>query len=231
ALGAPRATVLDALGTLVHGDPDVAANALALPPGIAAQALAANAAVTDSPTTPALRRYTGVLYAAFGFSGLTPPAQRVAARSVLVFSGLFGVLRGDEPVPLYRVPAKAVLPGLGIAGTFWRAALRDVMPAMLGRGLVVDLRSGEYAAMWRPDARTAGRVLSVRVLSPDQRDGYAVLSYQSKLAKGHLAAALVSRAAAGQPVDTAEDVAAAWQSCGGIGGDVTARMQLDLYTP
>ena len=34
-------------------------------------------------------------------------------------------LRGGDPVPAYRVPAKAVLPGLGSAGTFWRRRLAD----------------------------------------------------------------------------------------------------------
>ena len=214
-LTAPRAAALSALQTLMLGEPDLAAQALLLPPGIAADALAANLAVADSPTTPALRRYTGVVYDGLGFDILPPPAQRIAGRSILVCSGLFGVVRGDEPVPLYRVPAKAVLPGLGIAGTFWRAALREVMPAMLGRGLVVDLRSGDYAAMWRPDAAMAAHVLSVRVLSPNQRGGHAVLSYPSKFAKGRLAAALVLRAAAGHPVEGVADVAEAWLACGG----------------
>lgn len=81
------------------------------------------------------------------------------------------MLRGDEPVPLYRVPAKAALPGLGTAGSFWRHALLPVVPELLGSGLVVDLRSTDYASMWRPDARRAHRVVTVRVLSPAPRGG------------------------------------------------------------
>ncbi|MDT4959285.1 MAG: uncharacterized protein QOD31_3084 [Pseudonocardiales bacterium] len=229
-LAAPRAAALSALQTLVNGDPEVAAQALLLPPGVATDALAANAAVADSPTTPALRRYTGVVYDGLGFGVLAPAAQRIAGRSILVCSGLFGVVRGDEPIPLYRVPAKATLPGLGIAGTFWRAALLDVMPAMLGRGLVIDLRSGDYAAMWRPAAAATRRVLTVRVLSPNQRGGHAVLSYPSKFAKGRLAGALVSRVAAGLPVQGMDDVAAAWRDSGGTRSEAAGSNHLDLYT-
>lgn len=222
--------MLEALQTLVSGDPEVAATALLLPPGIAAGALAANAVVADSPTTPALRRYSGVVYDGLDFDRLAPATQRCAGRSTLIYSGLFGVVRGDEPVPLYRVPAKAVLPGIGIVGTFWRRVLGDVMPSMLGRGLIVDLRSGDYASMWRPDMASAHRVLTVRILSPNQRGGYAVLSYPSKFAKGRLAAALVTRAAAGDPVEHLNDVAAAWQACGGAGSEPTAATHLELYT-
>ena len=55
-------------------------------------------------------------------------------------------------VPDYRVPAKATLPGIGVAATFWRPVLGVTVPALLAPGLVVDLRSSDYAAMWRPRA-------------------------------------------------------------------------------
>jgi len=230
ALAEARADVLRALHALTSGDPVTAARALLLPPGIAGDALAANAAVTDSPTTPALRRYTGVVYDGLNFAELAPEVQRAAARSVLIFSGLFGVVRGNEPVPLYRVPAKADLPGLGTASTFWRRVLHAIIPPALGRGLVIDMRSSDYAQMWRPDTATARRVLTVRVLSPTPGGAHAVLSYPSKLAKGRLAAALVTRAASGQPVETGGDVAAAWQACGGLRSRTAGSTHLDLYT-
>lgn len=228
-LVAARAATTRALAELVAGDPGAAAAALLLPDGVAAEALAANARVLDAPTTPALRRYAGVVYDGLGFADLPADQQRIAGRSVLVFSGLFGVVRGDEPVPTYRVPAKAVLPGLGIAATFWRPVLTEVLAGSLRRGLIVDLRSSDYAAMWRPDRATAARTVTVRVLSPAPRGGHAVISYNSKLAKGRLAAALLARAAAGQPVGSADDVVAAWLDTGGVGAKPTPT-GLDLYT-
>lgn len=229
-LGDGRAATVSALLQLVGGDPEKAAEALLLPAGVAASALGANADVLDSPTTPALRRYSGVVYDGLALHTMTPDERRTAERSILIFSGLFGVVRGDEPVPQYRVPAKAVLPGLGIAGTFWRPLLRDVLASTLRRGLIVDLRSGDYAAMWRPAPEQAQRVVAVRVLSPAPRGGHAVISYNSKFAKGRLAAALVHRRAAGLPVDSAEDVAAAWLSDPGADRAVPTAAGLDLYT-
>jgi cytoplasmic iron level regulating protein YaaA (DUF328/UPF0246 family) len=225
-----RAATLRALAELADGNRARAAAALLLPPGVADDALAANAAVLDSPTTPALRRYTGTVYEGLAVATLLPQEQRLAARCTWIFSGLFGILRGDEPVPAYRVPAKAVLPGLGVASTFWRPVLAGVLDEVLRRGLIVDLRSGDYAAMWRPASGAADRVVSVRVLSPAPRGGHAVISYSSKLAKGRLAAALVRRAAAGASVSSVEDVAGAWLECGGGDCVEAGPRSLDLYT-
>jgi len=229
-VAAARSATLAALLDLVSGDPQAAAEALLLPAGVAADALAADAAVLDSPTTPALRRYAGVVYDGLGYAAMTDAERRVADRACLIFSGLFGVVRGDEAVPDYRVPAKAVLPGLGIAGTFWRPVLTAAMPAVVRRGLVVDLRSSDYAAMWRPDRTMDARVLGVRVLSPVPRGGVAVISYNSKFAKGRLAAELVRRRAHGEAVDTADDVVAAWLRWDGAAGAEPARHGLDLFT-
>jgi cytoplasmic iron level regulating protein YaaA (DUF328/UPF0246 family) len=220
ALAGARTAARAALAELVAGDPTRAAEALLLPPGIAADALASNAAVPTSRTMPAVQRYAGVVYDGLALASLDEKQQRLAARSILIFSGLFGVVRGDEPIPAYRVPGKAVLPGLGIASTFWRPVLTEVLPQQLRRGLVVDLRSSDYAAMWRPGSGFGARLVTVRVLSPAPRGGYAVISYNSKFAKGRLAAALVRRAATGEPVASAADVVAAWTSCGGAGAEL-----------
>lgn len=225
-LGEPRRRTLEALAAVL-ARPD-AGTALLLPDGVRDAALDANAQVNDAPTLPALRRYAGVVYDGLGYDQLAPAAQRVAGRSVFVFSGLFGVVRGDEAIPDYRVPAKAVLPGIGSCATYWRPVLGEVFAPMLGRGLVVDLRSSDYTAMWRPDATTAARVVTVRVLSPTPSGRLAVVSYASKLAKGQLAAALVTRAAAGNPARTAVDVADAWPGRAELAGD--RRTQVVLYT-
>ncbi|WP_375485911.1 YaaA family protein [uncultured Jatrophihabitans sp.] len=229
-LGEARQRTTAALARLLDGDRQAAARALLLPDGVVDDALADNARVLDAPTTPALRRYTGVVYDGLAFATLTATEQRTAARTVQVFSGLFGVVRGDEPVPRYRVPGKAVLPGLGVASTFWRPVLGPVLDDRLRRGLVVDLRSGDYAAMWRPGPASGVRLVAVRVLSPLPRGGHGVVSFTSKLSKGRLAAALVRRVAEGGRVDTVEDVADAWAHCGGAGHHLYDDGRLDLHT-
>jgi len=223
--------MLAALDSLTTGDAKSAATALLLPSGVAASALAVNSRVASSPTAKALMRYAGTVYDGLGYASLEPAAQRVAARSVYVFSGLFGVVRGDELVPDYRVPAKASLPGIGVAGTAWRPVLDDALPPLLGKGLIVDLRSSDYAAMWRPRGAIAGRTITVRVLSPLPGGGLGVVSYPSKYAKGRLAAALAQAVARKQTVQTIEDVAALWTGVTGHRAEVTGEGSLTLHHP
>ena len=225
----PRLQIVDALEHLLAGPRDVAAAALLLPPAAVDEALAANGRVLTSGTVPALRRYAGVVYDGLDAPNLSPGAARAAARSVLVFSGLLGVVRGNEPVPYYRVPAKAVLPGIGVVGTFWRPVLDDVLPSLLDKQLVVDLRSSDYAAMWRPDRELARRVVTVRVLSPLPDGSLGVVSYPSKFAKGRLAAALLEKSTAGLEIRTAEDVAAVWRETTGLPADVQGA-QVRIHT-
>lgn len=223
--------MLGALTTLVGGPPDAAAEALLLPPGVAAAALATNAAAGTSPTLPALSRYAGIVYDGLGMADLPVEVQRRARRSIVVFSGLFGVVRGDEAVPDYRVPAKAVLPGIGVAGTAWRPVLDEVMPALLGKQLVIDLRSTDYQAMWRPKGALADRTISVRVLSPLPGGGEGVVSYASKYAKGRLAAVLLTASAGGDRVTTVEQVAGLWRRDTGYRAEVVDAHTLTVHHP
>jgi cytoplasmic iron level regulating protein YaaA (DUF328/UPF0246 family) len=227
ALSTGRATTLAALQALLEQGREPAATALLLPPAVVDEALAINAAVLGAATTPALQRYSGVVYAGLAAAQMSAVELRLAQRNVLIFSGLFGVVRGNEPIPSYRVPAKATLPGIGVAGTFWRPILEEVLPPLLGRHLVIDLRSSDYQAMWRPRGNAANRVLNIRVLSPRAGAPAAVISYPSKFGKGRLARALIEAEAGGQRITRAGDVADVWLRSGG--SDVVERPNaLDL---
>jgi cytoplasmic iron level regulating protein YaaA (DUF328/UPF0246 family) len=211
---------LDAL--LSSADRKTIARALALPASVVEEAVTDNRSILSTATMPAVARYAGIVYDGLCLSGLSAAARRRADRDVLIFSGLFGVLRGGEPIPAYRVPAKASLPGLGIAGTFWRPRLDSHLPSLLGHGIIIDLRSADYGAMWKPRrSEVAGaRLISVRILSPRAAGDFAVISYPSKYHKGKLAAGLLERAAAGRPVESPEDILDTWLALGGLDGQV-----------
>lgn len=216
-----RNTVIDAVQTMLSRDVERAARVLDLPASVRDQAVADNRRVLDARTAPALLRYSGVVYDGLGAADFDPPARRLAGRCVLIVSGLFGVLRGDEPVPPYRVPAKAVLPGLGGLAAYWRPRLDEHLGVLLDGAPVLDLRSSDYLALWRPNGETAERVITPRFLSPVPNGGLRVVSYPSKLAKGRLAAAVVRARAAGRPVVTEHDIAEIWiRDVGGADADL-----------
>lgn len=194
-LAPARRALVSALRTAAVHDRAALATGLKLPPGLAAAALAADSSVTRSPTLPALDRYAGVVYAALDVATLSEAARRRAETGLLVFSGLWGVLRGGDPVPDYRVPASGTVPGLGGVTAHWRAALAEVLPHIVGDEAVVDLRSSDYRAMWRPAGPLREQVVAVRVLAEKgtgARRTVGPVSFHAKTVKGLLARRLVA---------------------------------------
>jgi cytoplasmic iron level regulating protein YaaA (DUF328/UPF0246 family) len=212
-LAEPRRTLITAVSALCAADPGRAADLLRIPPAVGPAAGAANAAMLDAPTLPALDRFTGVLFDAFGPGSLPRAARARAEESVLIFDGAFGALTGAEHVPDHRVPATATLPGLGGVTAFWRPVLAEALPAMVDGHLVVDLRSTDYAAMWRPVGPLREQVVPVRVLVRQESAGqqrHVVSSVPSKVGKGVLARALLrSRRTIRSPRDLVAVAAAA----------------------
>jgi uncharacterized protein len=165
-----------------------AAAALKLPPGELDEACLRNAAIFETPTMGALDRYDGVVYQGLGAGSLSAAARRIADESILIFSGGLGVVRGDELVPWYRIPASARLPKAGTVASRWRPALAKHVPDLLGDAFVVDMRSSDYAGLWKSPSVLAVRVLQRRPTGV----GEQVVSFHSKLVKGRLARALVT---------------------------------------
>ncbi|MED7931085.1 peroxide stress protein YaaA [Nonomuraea sp. LP-02] len=156
-----------------------ALDVLGLTPGLAGE-LDKNTALKTAPTLPAAELYTGVLYDNLGLGTLEGEARRRAEESVLIFSGLWGVVRVDDRIPPYRLSMGVSLPPLGGLSAFWRPLLAKALDPV--PGLVVDMRSATYAGAWQPGERS----VAVRVF----RDG-KVVSHMAKATRGEIARALL----------------------------------------
>ncbi|HEX4698675.1 MAG TPA: peroxide stress protein YaaA [Actinomycetes bacterium] len=187
SLGAARGDLLAAIRAAARTDRTDLVAGLRLPASVADAALRADLRAATAPTMPALRRYAGVLYQALDVGSLPSGAARRAEAAVIVASGLWGVVRGADLVPDYRVPASGRVPGFGGVAAHWRGPLAALMPSLVGEQAVLDLRSTDYLAMWRPAPALRGRVLQVRVLA-DPGTGRAPtgVSYHAKWVKGLL---------------------------------------------
>ncbi len=212
ALGLPglrtaRETVLDELVTLCSGDEEKAREVLGLSLGLRGE-VAKNAELRTAPAAPAGEIYAGVLYEALGPASLSPAARERAERQLLIFSGLWGAVRVGDRIPSYRCSGSVKLPGVGGLGAFWRGPMDEVMPEAAGDGLVLDLRSTAYAAMWKPKGALAERTATVRVLHSRIVDGVekrTVVSHFNKATKGRIVRALLeSGAEPGTPQELAE---------------------------
>ncbi|NUP15232.1 MAG: peroxide stress protein YaaA [Streptomyces sp.] len=191
-LSEAREAVLGELVELCGGDEDKARDVLGLSEGLRGE-VAKNTELRTAGARPAGEIYTGVLYDALGLASLDAAAKRRAARSLLVFSGLWGAVRVTDRIPSYRCSMGVKLPGLGALGTHWRAPMADVLPEAAGDGLVLDLRSSAYTAAWKPKGEVAGRTASVRVLHAPTRK---VVSHFNKATKGRIVRSLLTEGAA-----------------------------------
>ncbi|MEU1077332.1 MULTISPECIES: peroxide stress protein YaaA [unclassified Streptomyces] len=193
-----RSAVLDELVELCLADEDKAREVLGLSEGLRGE-VAKNAGLRTAGTRPAGEIYTGVLYDALGLATLDPAAKRRAAKSLLVFSGLWGAVRVTDRIPSYRCSMGVKLPALGALGAYWRGVMDPVMTEAAGTGLVLDLRSSAYAAAWKPTGEVAGRTATVRVLHSQIVDGVekrSVVSHFNKATKGRLVRDLLAHGVA-----------------------------------
>jgi uncharacterized protein len=195
-LASARAKLLKALARLARGRSPAALAALGLSPGQSGE-LAHNRELLTAPAGVAAEVYTGVLYDALDLPALH--RRGITTDHVLIFSGLWGVLRPGDRIPHYRCSAGAKLPSVGPVSAAWRQALRAPLARHAGDQLVVDLRSGAYASLWVPGANA----VAVRVLHERESGGVvrrSVVSHFNKATKGRLARALLeSGQQPGQP--------------------------------
>jgi cytoplasmic iron level regulating protein YaaA (DUF328/UPF0246 family) len=212
ALTPVRERLVAALQAAAVGEPERLQRAL----GCSADDVAKDAVLTAAPTLPVVRRYTGVVYEALSYATLSPAGRRRANGSVRVASALFGLLAPTDRIPAYRLSGGTSLPGVGSLAAAWRPVLEPELAAV--RGLVVDLRSGPYAALAR-----VPHAVQVRVLR--ERDGVrAVVSHDNKHTKGLLARALCEAGAR-----SVADVAEAGRSVADLVEVDGRRVDLVLY--
>jgi len=145
------------------------------------RAQSANASLlAGAPVLRAAARYTGVVWDHLDLASLPADARARARSSVVVVSGLLGVVGVDDPVPDYRLKMGASLPPLGKLSTWWRPAVSTAINTWAARRFVVDVLPQEHRAAWVPDGVQGVSVSFV------ERTG-KVAGHDAKAAKGRFA--------------------------------------------
>ena len=196
-----RRKLLGSLAALAELPIERAVSMLAVSKGQAGE-VAVDAELSSAPAGPAAAVYSGVLYDRLRLPELPKRSQG----RVLIASALWGVVRPTDQIPYYRLSAKAKLDGIGGLAAFWRPALTAALPDEEGT-LVVDMRSGAYAAAWKPKRST---LVHVRAFS-DVKGKRKPVSHMAKATRGEVARALLE---AKKPPETPEAAASIAESAG-----------------
>ncbi|MGA0205253.1 MAG: YaaA family protein [Ilumatobacteraceae bacterium] len=184
ALRRPRAEVVVALLAAKGGD----AKLLGVSGQHLARAQESNRELDGAPTVPACERYTGVVWGHLSPDTLSAKARTRAVDSVVVVSGLLGLVGFDDPVPDYRVKMGASLKPMGKLSTWWRDPLSTTLNDWADGRVVIDLLPNEHRAAWTPGDSMREHV----VVSFVEKSG-KVAGHDAKAAKGLLARHLLEK--------------------------------------
>lgn len=176
-LGDRRAEIVEMLAAAHGGDEKL----LGIRGDHLTRAQSANTTLIGGAVLPAWRRYTGVVW-----DHLEPGTLPASARKqIVVVSGLHGLVRGDDPVPDYRLKMGANLRPLGKLSTWWRASLTSELTRLARRRVVIDLLPQEHRAALVLDGLEG---VSLTLVDPTGKPG----GHFAKAAKGELARAILT---------------------------------------
>lgn len=210
-----------------------------------AHEISQNLEIYDAPALAAWQLYDGVLYEAAKFAqifssgepsqgsqgqvgnhrgdqgqGNQPQGgQGQLEELTLVFSALFGPVRLTDLITPHRLSGSVKLPGQGSVASIWSKALKELLTQQLSGHVVVDLRSAEYGAMYRPARGGECLTLNIAVAKVNPATGKrSVVSHWAKHTRGLLAGALLRAVAGGQLAASDGDVDEILQVAAGLEG-------------
>jgi len=189
-----REEVIGALRKAMKGSEASRSKLLGLKGKALAAATTADLHIRDHGTMPAMHRYTGVLYNALDHPSLKAVQRKRLDRSVIIFSGLWGLVSPADPIPDYKLKMGASLPGLGKLSTWWREDLSTALQAMSEGRRIWNLLPSEHAAAWQAPGDVPQ--YTVRFLERGPDGSLKAVSHWNKFLKGALVRFLVENPSA-----------------------------------
>lgn len=142
SLNTPRKEVAKALVAAKGGGKAL----LGVQGALLARAQSSNTQLVGAPTLPAWQRYTGVVWDHLDLSTLSTPQRTRAMSSIVVVSGLHGLVAAGDPIPDYRLKMGARLSPMGQLAQWWRESVTTTLLAYAKKAIIIDLLPNEHRA-------------------------------------------------------------------------------------
>ncbi len=104
--------------------------------------------IFTSPTTKAILRYNGVAYDYLSYSTLPQEAKQYLDTHMYIFSNLFGIVKADDLIPLYKVKQGNSI-GTIKPEEFYKKQLQPFLDSLLKESEILDLRAGYYDKFYK----------------------------------------------------------------------------------
>ena len=103
-----------------------------------------NSGIKTSEVIPSISRYTGVLYDFIDYQSLDEKVKNLLHDSIIIFSGLFGLLRPLDKIPNYKLKmGTKLLNGIKLS-KFWKNQITSVLQNELENQIVCNLLPTEF---------------------------------------------------------------------------------------
>jgi len=202
SLNKTRTPMVKSLGQL-SGKPRVAQKLLGVK-GVALEtARADNAGLLESPTLPAIERYTGVMYDSIDYKSLDADARERFGQSTIIMSGLFGIIRPYDMIPAYKLKMGAKLRLNKTCAAIWKPLISKTLATSVKSSVIWDLLPNEHSAAWHPSLVACDVRFTVKFLETGRDGKLKTVSHWSKALKGALVRHLVSNPDAAGSADSA----------------------------
>jgi len=104
--------------------------------------------IFNSPLMYALQRYKGVAYDYLDFNSLDSEQQNHLKENTIIFSNLFGAIRGGDVLPVYKVKQGNAVADIE-PDKFYKKRFSYQLDLYLGDSEILDLRAGYYDKFYK----------------------------------------------------------------------------------
>ncbi len=169
-----------------------------------------------SPTPgAAIQVYTGVLYAALGWSTLSKAQQKLAQASIIIISAKYGALHLLDPIEPYKekIVNKEMAPKV--------AAVLDA----ISTELIIDCRSSTYQTVWQSPVEKTVEVKVFTTVDGEKK----VITHMSKKTRGEVTRHLIENGETIRNPDQLQEIVRKKFECKLIQGDTKSPWLLEVF--
>ena len=104
--------------------------------------------IFNAPTLKAVQRYSGVAYDYLKYDELETEAQNYVDAHTIIFSNLFGPIKANDPIPIYKVKQGNAI-GKIKPENYYKERFSYQLDLLLGNAEILDLRAGYYEKFYK----------------------------------------------------------------------------------